>query len=228
MVQAQSIANQWVPPLDFRKKILSVLKRRKSERPEYFAWFKNSFCGKEEIIEPEEIIKHYECVIEADTPSERQFFATKHLGKYYIDCQEFRKAISTLRSLAESDGDCRRYFVQSVLGTSDHSLDELRQCLHLGSCDVLERVLSFLEAEKERSDVRNTLLKGHFFDNQEKLFLFFSTSNYEFCALIRLVLDNEESFFLTDTRDKSLEFVRKTLKTDSLIFLKLLRKTSAL
>ena len=71
LVQAQSIANHWVSPLDFRKKLLSFLKRRKSERPEYFAWFKNSFCRKGEIIEPEEIIKFYAQVIEADTPSKR-------------------------------------------------------------------------------------------------------------------------------------------------------------
>ena len=207
LVQAQSMVNQWVPPLDFKKKFLSVLKLKKSERPEYVAWFKSSFCTKEGIIEPEEIIKLYEQVIEADTPSERQIFAKKHLGKFYMECKQFSKAISTLRSLAESDGECRRYFVQSVLGTSDHSLDELRECLQFGSCDALERVLSILEAEKERSDVRNTLMKGQFFDNPENAFLFFNTSNYELCALIRLVLDNEQSFFLSDARDKSPEFV---------------------
>ena len=89
-----------------------------------------------------------------------------------MECQQYKKAISTLRSLAESDGDCKRYFVQSVLGTSGHPLDELRECLQLGSCDVLESVLSILEDEKERSDVKNTLMQGKFFDNQEKLFLF--------------------------------------------------------
>ena len=195
LVKAQSIVNQWVPPLDFKKKLLSVLKLKKSKRPEYFAWFKTSFCRKEEILEPEEVIKLYKCVIEADTPSDRRDFARKHLGKYYMKCQQFRKAASTLHPLADSDVECRRYFVQSVLGMSDHSLDELRECLHFGSCDVLEKVLSILEVEKERNDVRNTLMKGHFFDNQEKAFIFFSTSNYELCALIRLVLDNERSFF---------------------------------
>ena len=39
-------------------------------------------------------------------------------------------------------------------------------------------------------------------------FFFFSRSNYELCALIRLVLDNEQLIFLTDTRDKSPEFVK--------------------
>ena len=207
LIQAQSMVNQWVPPLNFKKKFLSVLKLKKSERPEYFAWFKTSFRRKEEILEPEEIIKLYKRVMEADTPSERQTFARKHLGKYYMECQQFSKAISTIRLLAKSDRECRRYFVQSVLGTLDHSLDELRECLHLGSCDVLERVLSILEDEKERSDVRNTLMKGQFFDNQEQSFLFFSTNNYELCALIQLVLDNEQSFFLSDSRDKSPEFV---------------------
>ena len=208
LVKTQSIVNQWDPPRDFKRKLLSALKLKKSERPEYFAWFKNSFRRKDEIIEPEAIIKLYARVIEADTPSKRQTFARKHLGKIYMECQQFRKAFSTLRPLAKSDGECRRYFVQSVLGTSNPSLDELRECLQFGNCDVVERVLSFLEAEKERSDVRNTLTKGHFFDNQEKSFLFFSTNNYELCALIQLVLDNERSFCLTDTRDRSPKFVK--------------------
>ena len=47
VVEAQSIANQWKPPLDFKNKLLSVLDQRKSERPEYFAWFKSTFCTKE-------------------------------------------------------------------------------------------------------------------------------------------------------------------------------------
>ena len=150
--------------------------------------------------------------MEAATPSERQTFARKHLGKFYVEFQQLRKAISTLRPLADSDVECRRYFVQSVLRTSDHSLDELRECLQLGNCDVIERVLSILEIKKEKSDVRNTLMQGNFFDNQEKSFLFFSTSNYELCALIRLVLENDRSFFLTDTRDKSPEFVENIKK----------------
>ena len=212
LVQAQSNVHQWTLPKDFQTKLLSVLKLRKSERPEYFAWFKSSFCRKEETLEPEAIIKLYARVIEADTPSERQTFARKHLGKFYVECQQFRKAASTLRPLAESDVECRRYFVQSVLGTSDPLLDELRECLKFGNCDVVERLLSFLEAEKEKSDVRNTLMQGNFFDNEKKPFLFFSTNNYEICALIWLVLDNEQSFFLIDTRKKSSEFVENNKK----------------
>ena len=176
LVQAQSNVHQLTIPKDFQTKLLSVLEKKKSERPEYFAWFKSSFCRKEETLEPEEIVKLYEQVIEADTPSKRQTFARKHLGKYYLECQQFRKAISTLRPPAESDVECRRYFVQSVLGTSDHSLDELRECLHLGSCDVLEKVLSILEAGKEKIHVRNTVMKGQFFDNPENAFLFFFVS----------------------------------------------------
>ena len=211
LVEAQSIINQWVPPHDFKKKLLSVLELRKSERPEYVAWFKSSFCTKE-IKKLDEIIQLYESVLGADGFSiQRQIFCRKHLGYFLLQNRKFKQALSIFRPLAASNEEFKKLFVQSVLESPDPFLNELRECLELGSCDTIETILSIFETEKERKNIRETLLSDDFSDHDQGMLLFFNTCNYEACAMIQLVLESEESFFLTDARNKTPDFVQNIM-----------------
>ena len=121
LVEAESTVNQWGLPPSFKKELQSVLMRSKSERPEYFAWFKSSYFA-EEIKEPDEIIQLYESVLGADGCSfQRQNFCRKHLGDFLLKRQKFKQAVSVFRPLTAFDEKIKKRFVQSVLGSPDHS-----------------------------------------------------------------------------------------------------------
>ena len=211
LVEAQSIINQWVPPHDFKKKLLSVLELRKSERPEYFAWFKSSYCA-EEIKELDEIIQLYESVLGEDGCSiQRQIFCRKHLGIFLLQNQKLKQALSVFGPLTASNEEIKKLFVQSILENLDHSLYELRECPEIRNCDVIETILSFLEAEKKMKNVRDTLMSDNFPDHGQVMRLFFDKVYYETCAMIHLVLESEESFFVTDARKKTPDFVENVM-----------------
>ena len=156
-----------------------------------------------------EIIQLYESVLGADGCSlQRKIFCRKHLGYFLFKNRKIKQAVSIFRPLAASNEEFKKLFVQSVLESPDPFLNKLRECLELGSCDAIEICLSIFETEKERKDIRDTLLSDDFTDHDQGMLLFFNTCNYEACALIQLVLESEESFFLTDARNKTPDFVQ--------------------
>ena len=211
LVEAESKVNQWGLPLSFKKQLQSVLMRSKSERPEYFAWFKSSYYA-EEIKEPGEIIQLYESVLGEDGCSiQRQIFCRKHLGIFLLQNQKLKQAVSVFRPLTASNEEIKKLFFQSILENLDHSLYELRECPEIRNCDVIETILSFLEAEKKMNNVRDTLMSDNFPDHGQVMRLFFDKVYYETCAMIHLVLESEESFFVTDGRKKTPDFVENVM-----------------
>ena len=150
LVQAQLDVHQWTLQKGFQRKLLSVLEQRKSERPEYVAWFKSNFCSNQ-IKEPDEIIQLYESVLGIDGLS---IFLPKTPRKFSspkLNVQESR--FGTL-SPGSFWWKSRKKIVQSVLEHPDHSLDELRECLEIRDGDVIETIPSILEAEKRRCQRR--------------------------------------------------------------------------
>ena len=187
----------------YRGKLQKVLKILKPHRPEYLGWFMQNF---EENPNQEEIISLYESVLNDENVStERSNFSRKNLGIFYLSGGKAAEAVSTLRDLSKNE-DCKVYFVQAVIKKlSSRTFEELIECLRLGNCDVIELIMDTLENEKKRIDVKNTILNENF-PIQDSSKLFFSRSNYEVCAMIQLLLENDGSFFIDNGRVKSPEF----------------------
>ena len=60
-------------------------------------------------------------------------------------------------------------------------------------------------------NIRDSLLSHNFPDHGQVMLLFFDTVYYEICAMIHLVLENEESFFVTDAMKKTSDFVENIM-----------------
>ena len=181
----------------------NVLRSWKDRRPEYLGWFMQNF---EQNPNQNEIFRLYESVLnDEDVSMERSNFSRKNLGIFYLSVGKAADAVSTLRDLSKNE-DCKVYFVQAVIKKfSSRTFEELIECLRLGNCDVIKLIMDTLKDEKKRIDVKNTILSENI-PLQNSSTLFFSRSNYEVCAMIQLLLENDGSFFIDDGRVKSPEF----------------------
>ena len=202
LVQAKMKDSLIIFEKNYLGKLQRVLNISKPYRPEYLGWFMQNV---EQNPNKEEILSLYESVLnDKDVSTERSNFSRKNLGIFYLSEGQAAKAVSVLRDLSNNE-DCKVYFVRAVIAKNSRNFEEFLECLRLGNCDVIALIMDTLEKSKKQIDVRNTILDEKY-PTQEPSKFFFSRANYEVCALIELLLENDSSFFIDERRVKSPEF----------------------
>ena len=183
------------------KNLHRVLEKNEKERPEYLAWFYYKVAWNEQHTE--EICTLFENAIRSPFPSHKNF-ALEHLGKFLLyETKDFQRATNLFLKLQLEKG-CQYLLSEAILRqcSDDNTSLELLllKCLELGNCDVIGPILTLLEERKNGINLKNELQKQNFF-NQDQSHLFFSRKNYEICATIEILLEqNCDVAFFVDRR----------------------------
>ena len=176
---------------------LKVFLEDDGNRPEYLAWIcERFFSGSSEN---EQIRSLYQKVFEFDQENgtARKEFALEFLGRHFLSQCEYKNALYMFQKLHEKHQE-RKFLISEAVSNleSECSLEQLLECISFGSCDVFSLILAKLEDTKQSTNLIDEA-RGENFYKLDHSNLFFKRSNFQICAEIDNVLENQNSLFLS-------------------------------
>ena len=173
-------------------KIVNFLEESK-HTPEYLGWFLENIRGNTAFVGPTRVQKLYKSVIEdPDAATERKDFARLHLGRCYLRKGNFIDAKELFKQLPATCLEKNYLLSESVYSDKNSSEEDLKLCMELGNCDVIEMIFDQLEESKSKQLSETDRFSERNFCAQKEMFC--STSSYEFCSSVLDLLDSEEAF----------------------------------